>query len=102
MPPNTPYFLMGDLNAIPETPEIKLLSQSMNDTRIHSEVTVFGQSGTFNGFNPSVAPTRRIDYIFASRDSIRVISYATFSDLVDQRFPSDHFPVVARCELLKK
>lgn len=95
VPDNTPYFLMGDLNATPDLPPIKLLSKSLRDSRLHSLQPPFGQEGTMNNFDTQTIPSRRIDYIFSSQAAGAPTRYATPSDLVDGRFLSDHFPVVA-------
>lgn len=96
---NEAYFLIGDLNATPNTPEIKLLSTTMADARLTATNSVFGQEGTFNRFDPSAIPQDRIDYIFTSRGTVHVEAFATLSDLVDLRYPSDHFPIIARCKI---
>lgn len=94
-----PYFVIGDLNATPEAPPIQLLKQTMKDARVSCQGPVFGPEGTFNGFKPELIPDRRIDYIFTSPDRVTVAAYATFSDLIELRYPSDHFPVMIRCTL---
>ncbi len=96
--PNEPHFLMGDLNATPDTPPIRLLSQHLNDSRPHSQHPPFGPEGTFNAFDPSQAPSDRIDYIFTDPQT-QVITYATHSDLIDSRHLSDHFPIVIKAQL---
>ncbi|EDY84355.1 endonuclease/exonuclease/phosphatase family [Verrucomicrobiia bacterium DG1235] len=96
--PNEPHFLMGDLNATPDSPPIKLISAKLQDTRLHSTGPVFGSEGTFNAFDPTTIPTRRIDYIFASPENT-ITAYATLSDLIDGRYPSDHFPIVIKTQL---
>ncbi|MBD5781119.1 DUF4038 domain-containing protein [Pelagicoccus sp. NFK12] len=96
--PTEDYFLMGDLNATPESPPIRLISQSLNDSRLHASDNSFGNEGTFNGFDPSAPADRRIDYIFASPRT-KLLSNAVHSDLIGQRYPSDHFPVVVTAKL---
>ena len=56
----------------------------------------FGPDGTFNGFNFSAPITRRIDYIFLSKTGFQLLKYAILSDSKDLRYPSDHFPVLAK------
>ncbi len=96
--PTEPYFLMGDLNATPDSAPIKLLSERLKDARLHSKGPVFGMDATFNGFISETVPQNRIDYIFTSQE-VTVSSFATHSDMVDQRYPSDHFPVTATVKL---
>jgi endonuclease/exonuclease/phosphatase family metal-dependent hydrolase len=55
----------------------------------------YGPVGTANGFKLDAPLKNRIDYIFVS-PSIQVLKYASLTDSKDQRFPSDHQPVVAK------
>ncbi|MDQ8186245.1 DUF4038 domain-containing protein [Pelagicoccus sp. SDUM812002] len=96
--PTESYFLMGDLNATPESPPIQLLSQHLLDSRVFSSTTPCGPEATFNDFDNQTLPQDRIDYIFTAPD-VAVSSYATRSDLIEQRYPSDHFPVTIQATL---
>ncbi len=96
VPADEPCFLMGDLNGTPDQEPIRILAARMDDARLTAKGAVFGSEATFNGFDVADAPERRIDYIFASRGKIETLDYATLSDLVNGRYLSDHFPVVAR------
>lgn len=93
-----PVILMGDLNATPETESIQILAKKMNDSREISKEVKFGPEGTFNKFEPGERVTRRIDFIFTSKENVEVVKYAVLSDLKDFKFPSDHFPVLAEIE----
>lgn len=95
--PNEPYFLMGDLNATPDSPPIKLLSEHLRDSRLHTQLPPFGPEATFNAFDPSQIPSDRIDYIFADPQT-QVTSYATHSDLIHGRHLSDHFPIITKAK----
>ncbi|MDQ8205244.1 endonuclease/exonuclease/phosphatase family protein [Pelagicoccus sp. SDUM812003] len=97
-----PAFLMGDLNATPSSPPIERIKETLADARDHSPAPPFGSEGTFNGFDPSRLAEERIDYQFFKPDTARVLSYAVRSDLVNQRYLSDHFPVVVRYQLLDR
>lgn len=91
---NYPVFLMGDLNSEPLEERIVNLSNEMNDSREISEEKPFGPNGTFNGFKHNEAVTKRIDYIFLSKDNpFKVKKYAVLSDSKDLKYPSDHLPV---------
>ena len=66
----------------------------MQDSHDISEEKPFGPSGTFNGFRHQEAVTKRIDYIFLSKDNpFKVNKYAILSDSIDLKYPSDHLPV---------
>lgn len=90
-----PVILTGDLNSTPETEQVNLISKTLGDTFTLTETQAYGPVGTFNGFKINAEPNDRIDYIFVSRH-FRVMSYAALTDSLDGRFPSDHFPVVAK------
>ncbi len=91
---NYPVFVTGDLNLRPESKPIQYLSKVMNDSRAISESKPFGPEGTMNGFKFERPVTSRIDYIFTSKDHIKVKKYGVLSDSKDCRYPSDHLPVL--------
>lgn len=91
---NYPVFLMGDFNSEPKEERIVNLRKQMSDSSEVSEENPFGPTGTFNAFKHNEAVTKRIDYIFLSKDHpYKVKKYAVLSDSKDLKYPSDHFPV---------
>lgn len=96
-----PVIVTGDFNATAESSEPweVLTGTGLVDTwRAARERG--GPSCTFNGFrSPGADTDRRIDWILAS-PSIEVRSCETVTHSRDNRYPSDHFPVVARMCLL--
>ncbi len=92
-----PAICVGDFNSTPDTVQIQAMSKAMRDARQASQAPPYGPAATFNGFHVDRAPTERIDYVFVDRH-FDVLSYAALSDSLDQRYPSDHFPVVARVQ----
>ena len=90
-----PAICVGDFNSTPETVQMQTMAKAMRDAFRVSKAPPYGPGGTFNGFHRDAAPTERIDYIFVDRH-LDVLKYAALSDSLDQRYPSDHFPVVAR------
>ena len=93
-----PAILMGDFNLEPETEEIQFISSQLEDSKTVAEL-VFGPEGTFNGYDFHEPVSRRIDYIFLSRDDFEVLKYAVLSDSKDLKFPSDHLPVLVKLKL---
>ncbi|UCD61071.1 MAG: endonuclease/exonuclease/phosphatase family protein [Flavobacteriaceae bacterium] len=91
-----PVVLTGDLNLEPDHPSILLLSSAMQDSHLLAGNKAFGPQGTFNGFNFSEPITKRIDYIFISKTGFQLLKYGILSDSKDLRYPSDHFPVLAK------
>jgi endonuclease/exonuclease/phosphatase family metal-dependent hydrolase len=78
-----PVVLAGDLNAIPDAPEIKTLTAVLTDS--------WTEAGEGPGYTyDAVNPTKRIDYLLHSAD----VSTKTIEVLDTQA--SDHLPVLAR------
>ncbi|TBN05386.1 endonuclease/exonuclease/phosphatase family protein [Hyunsoonleella flava] len=97
---NLPVVLMGDFNLEPETENIQYIKKHLYDSKEISESVPFGPEGTFNGFHFDKPVTRRIDYIFTSKKTIKVKKYAVLSDSKDCKYPSDHLPVLIEMSLL--
>lgn len=75
-----PAILLGDLNALPDAPEIRTLLDGLADT--------WALAGTGDGYTyPSMSPDRRIDYVLTSSD------VTTRSASVPSTNASDHLPV---------
>lgn len=87
-------IITGDFNSTPDTEQIKLLQDSFNDAYKHSEEPPYGPVGTFNAFKWNSSFDSRIDYIFVSSD-IKVLKYGVLTDSKENRYPSDHYPVIA-------
>ena len=95
---NYPIIIMGDLNLVPDSTPIKIMCSQLNDSKkVASEVS-FGPEGTFNGFNFQNPVTKRIDYIFVSKENTSVRKYAILSDSKNCLYPSDHLPVFVELE----
>ena len=92
---NLPVLFMGDFNSEPQENRILELKKIMNDSREFCLEKPFGPIGTFNNFQYNEPVTKRIDYIFLSKNSgFTIQKYAVLSDAKNLRFPSDHFPVL--------
>lgn len=78
-----PLILMGDLNALPRSPEVMMLSQRLIDTMSDNDQATF----------PSLDPQERIDYVFISKNCA-IINANTIKSLA-----SDHLPVIAVMEV---
>lgn len=95
---NLPVFVIGDLNARPDSPPIQYLSSVYKDAKDISEYPAYGPEGTFNGFDTSHPLDARIDYIFVN-EKVRVCKYAVLADTQNERTPSDHLPVFIQYSL---
>ena len=90
---NAPVICSGDFNSTPETEQIQTMKKLLRDSREASIQAPYGPSGTFNGFHHDSPLNELIDYIFVS-SQIKVLKYGVLTDSKDQRFPSDHLPVL--------
>ncbi|SKB27787.1 endonuclease/exonuclease/phosphatase family protein [Daejeonella lutea] len=93
-----PVILTGDLNVTPETESVATIKTFLSDAREVSMEPPYGPQGSFNAFNFNAPLKERIDYIFTSRQ-FKVLKYGILSDSKDQRYPSDHLPVLARVRI---
>ncbi|MFB6229043.1 MAG: endonuclease/exonuclease/phosphatase family protein [Halobacteriales archaeon] len=87
----SPVLVTGDMNCRPGSTPYERLTERLEDAR---EVSTYGHHGpgdTFHGFTGT--PEERIDYILV--DSLDARQHATLADRWDDRYPSDHFPVLA-------
>ncbi|MGG1555706.1 endonuclease/exonuclease/phosphatase family protein [Paenibacillus ferrarius] len=89
-----PAVLTGDFNAWPSNPAIVQLRSELFDAyRLHDgEVGLTAHS--FHGGSDG----QPIDYIFASA-GVCVLEAHVIHDNVDGRYPSDHYPVLARMRI---
>ncbi|GGG77194.1 endonuclease [Parapedobacter pyrenivorans] len=97
---DAPVICMGDFNSTPETEQIKGMSAILNDAYTITKQPPYGPVGTTNSFRFTAPMKNRIDYIFVSKD-FEVAKYAVLTDAKDQRYPSDHLPVVADVHLIE-
>ena len=89
-----PVICTGDFNSTPDTEQIVSLSALLQDSYKVSKLPPYGPIGTTNAFVFTAPMKNRIDYVFVSHD-FEVSKYAVLTDALNQRYPSDHLPVVA-------
>ena len=92
---NAPVICVGDFNSTPETEQIQTMQTILNDSYKVTEAPPYGPVGTFNSFRFTAPMKNRIDYIFVSK-GIKVLKYGVLTDAKDQRYPSDHQPVMIK------
>jgi endonuclease/exonuclease/phosphatase family metal-dependent hydrolase len=92
---NLPVLLMGDFNVDQSTEAYHLLQNApgMKDTYKVADF-VYANNGSTNSFDLTQSTERIIDHIFVS-ESVKVKKYGLLTDTYHNRFPSDHFPVMA-------
>ncbi|MCW5937527.1 MAG: endonuclease/exonuclease/phosphatase family protein [Fimbriimonadaceae bacterium] len=90
-----PAIVMGDFNSPPgASPTAHLV-----EGRFVACVPARGPRGTFNAFQAGATEGEMIDHIFVSQGIEVVETVVDQSTTPEGRYPSDHFPVVARVRL---
>jgi endonuclease/exonuclease/phosphatase family metal-dependent hydrolase len=95
---NASVILTGDFNSLPETEQILHIQTILSDSKKISLTPAYGPEGTFNAFKFDAPMKDRIDYIFVSKQ-VSVLKYGVLTDSFEQRYPSDHQPVVVKVVL---
>ncbi len=91
-----PVVITGDFNCTPDSEPYKILAEAFSDAYLVSKTPHYGQLDTFNGFKvPEEDKGRRIDFIF-TKGQVEVLKHAILTDSWAGKFPSDHFPVLAK------
>ncbi|MDT0687027.1 endonuclease/exonuclease/phosphatase family protein [Autumnicola psychrophila] len=95
---NFPVILTGDFNLEPDSNGIRFLSGKLNDSKTITKEPAFGPEKTFNAYDYGKAPISRIDYVFTSK-GVEVSKYGVLNNSYEQKYPSDHFPVMVELQL---
>lgn len=90
-----PICIVGDFNMTPDSPGYKLMSQYFTDV---NAVTANDWRSTFHGYCPKQNASEHIDYCFIN-DGFRPLKQKIIDDLVDGRYPSDHYGLYTQLEL---
>jgi len=90
-----PVICTGDFNSTPDSEQVATMKSILRDARDVSVEPAYGPVGTFNDFKLEAPVRERIDYIFVDAH-VDVLKYGVLDDSNDGRYPSDHWPVVAR------
>ena len=86
-----PCVLTGDFNAIPNTPEIKEITNYLNDLTVNIK-------GTFHEFGKLDEPTK-IDYIFTNLNADIQETYIIDEKPIDGVYVSDHHQICGYFEI---
>ena len=101
---NYPVILTGDFNCTETDIPYKILTSGkgqlsgLADVRYLSKSKPYGSTQTYNGFQNTIQPNRRIDFIFV-RNIGRVLRCGTIAERWNGRFASDHNAVLAEIEI---
>ncbi len=92
--PEAPVIVTGDFNAGEQNPATRAMLAVLRDSfRVRHPGAA--EVGTFTGFTPGRTTGDKIDYVFVDA-GIEVLEADILREARDGRYPSDHFPVVAR------
>lgn len=102
---NRSAILAGDFDSTENDDPYKIITHqdgaaglALKDAKMISRTPHHGSDKTFSGFDPKQGIIGdRIDYIFVTED-IGVLRHAILSEMREEGFLSDHFPVFAEIE----
>ena len=96
-PDQAPAILMGDFNVTPFEKPYKIITSSLQDSRLNANEIKGVNIGTYNGFKNEFEHNR-IDFIFTNK--LNILFYAQINDKMrNGNYPSDHFPVIIELEI---
>ncbi len=92
--PRAPVIVTGDFNAGEKNPAAGAMRTRFRDSFrvVDPQAT---EVGTFTGFKAGAIRGEKIDFVFVE-PTAEVISAAILRHARDGRYPSDHFPVIAK------
>lgn len=89
-------MFFGDFNSELASEQMKLLTDgplALRDARALSKTSPVGGENTFNDFKAQPTQTMTIDHFLLGK-GIEVQRYLVLTQVIDGRWPSDHFPVL--------
>ncbi|MGL4337374.1 MAG: endonuclease/exonuclease/phosphatase family protein [Turicibacter sp.] len=86
-----PTLIMGDLNATPESKEIRLFHEESNVSLVDLTETI---ENSFHDFGRTAI---KIDYVFAS-ESVECLDVKAWDDCIEGVYLSDHYPIAVSVE----
>ena len=96
---NQPVIFTGDLNGDHDSQWYKELATSNYLKDSYSQVKYpYATNASFNGFGRTLRQNGIIDHIFTTKD-FTVEKWGILTDSYHGKYPSDHFPVVAKMKL---
>ena len=100
--PTEPVIVTGDFNVGESNPAILTLTRGQPNPKFLDTLRVLhpGEQtvGTFNGFKFGATTGDKIDYVLV-QPGAEVLAAEIVRTSRDSRYPSDHFPVIARVRL---
>lgn len=94
LPAGVPVVLTGDFNTSPDSEVHAVLARTLQDAWTTAP-RVEGSDATFHGFTGKA--DKRIDWIFVK--GVQLASITSVTTRWNQRYPSDHYPLLATLRL---
>ncbi len=97
-----PVVVSGDFNVRSSSETYNIITgkpenspkKFLKDVHFVSTLKHYGGNITFNGFGNLEDKVGKIDYIFVN-DKVTVFTHGIISEKIENRFPSDHWPVIS-------
>lgn len=90
-----PTFITGDFNMTPASRPYAEMIKKVVDV---NELTIKDRRSTYHGYNQQNNFEEHIDYCFIDK-KINPITFKIVDELVENKFPSDHYGVYAELEI---
>lgn len=90
-----PTVLVGDFNMTPDSIGYKTATKYFTDV---NAATVNDLRSTYHGYRPDKIKNEHIDYCFIG-DNVTPVTEKIIDELVDGKFPSDHYGLFVKVEL---
>ena len=90
-----PTFISGDFNMLPTSAPYAEMVKYFADV---NELTVQDRRSTYHGYDLNNAYNEHIDYFFIDH-KIQPISFKILDELIDGKFPSDHYGIYTELAL---
>ena len=90
-----PTFVTGDFNMIPASQAYAEMVKNFSDV---NAMTVNDRRSTYHGYHPEMDCNEHIDYCFIDKN-ISPIAFEIIDELVEGKFPSDHYGIYAELEI---
>ena len=92
------FILTGDFNEEPDHQTVKLLSSTFKEAKNNSFIKSSSVDYTYVGYDNDQDSRKIQDYVFFSKD-FPVNSYEVLNTKYNEKYPSDHLPVLCRLRL---
>jgi endonuclease/exonuclease/phosphatase family metal-dependent hydrolase len=92
---SSPLFITGDFNMTPSAPAYEVMIETLSDA---NEKTANDRRSTYHAYAPQDEKNMHIDYCFVN-EKVQPVAFKIIDELVDGKFPSDHYGIYAELEI---